>query len=269
MSPAQDPFGARDHLEAGGRSYVVARLDALGADLGRMPYTVKVLLENVLRNAGREFVTEDDVRALVDWRPGSGRRIEVPFLPARVLLQDFTGVPCRGRPGGHARRHDGAWAATRAGSTRWCRSTWSSTTRCRSIASARPAPSRPTSAREFERNRERYALLRWAQQAFDNFRVVPPGTGIVHQVNLEYLAQAVIARAIDGDLLGLPRHAGGHRLAHHDDQRPRRAGLGRRRHRGRGGHAGPAALPCSIPEVVGFEAPRRAAARAPPPPTWC
>ena len=94
MSPSQDPFGARDRLEAGGRSHVVARLDALGVDLARMPYTVKVLLENVLRNAGREFVGEDEVRALAGWRPGSGARGEVPYLPARVVLQDFTGVPC-------------------------------------------------------------------------------------------------------------------------------------------------------------------------------
>ena len=90
---------------------------------------------------------------------------------------------------------------------------------------------------EYERNGERYALLRWAQRAFGNFRVVPPGMGIVHQVNLEYLGTVVTVR----DGVAHARHAGRHRLAHHDDQRARRARLGRRRDRGRGGHARPAA----------------------------
>ena len=92
---------------------------------------------------------------------------------------------------------------------------------------------------EFERNQERYAFLRWGQGAFEGFKVVPPDTGIVHQVNLEYLARVVFPNDGDGPTPGLPRHAGRDRLAHHDDQRPRRPGLGRRRHRGRGGHARP------------------------------
>ena len=106
----------------------------------------------------------------------------------------------------------------------------------------RSAPSTINAEREFERNRERYAFLRWGQQAFDNFRVVPPATGICHQVNLEYLGQVVCSREGDGVTAGLPRHAGRHRLAHDDDQRPRRARLGRRRDRGRGGDARPADL---------------------------
>ena len=96
--------------------------------------------------------------------------------------------------------------------------------------------------REFERNRERYAFLRWGQQAFDNFAVVPPDTGIVHQVNLEYLARVVSRDETDGTRAGVPRHARRHRLAHDDGQRPRRARLGRGRDRGRGGDAGPAGL---------------------------
>jgi aconitate hydratase len=92
---------------------------------------------------------------------------------------------------------------------------------------------------EFERNGERYSFLRWGQSAFDNFKVVPPNTGIVHQVNLEYLARVVLTR-IDGVGAGLSRHPRRHRLAHDDDQRPRRAGLGRRRHRGRSRDARPA-----------------------------
>ena len=91
---------------------------------------------------------------------------------------------------------------------------------------------------EFERNKERYAFLRWGQTAFRNFAVVPPDTGIVHQVNLEYLARVVFTDDIEaGPRPGVPRHAGRHRLAHDDDQRPGRAGLGRGRHRGRGGDA--------------------------------
>ena len=110
---------------------------------------------------------------------------------------------------------------------------------------------------EFQRNRERYQFLRWGQRAFDNFRVVPPDTGIVHQVNLEYLARVVFSsdenpQARRRAAPGLSRHPGRHRLAHHHDQRPGRAGLGRGRDRGRGRHAGPARLHAD-PEVVGFK----------------
>ena len=110
--------------------------------------------------------------------------------------------------------------------------------------------------REFERNQERYAFLRWGQDAFDNFAVVPPDTGIVHQVNLEYLARVVFVDDKTGR--GLPRHARRHRLAHDDDQRPRRARLGRRRHRGRGRDARPADVDAH-PAGRRLQAPRRAA----------
>ena len=115
---------------------------------------------------------------------------------------------------------------------------------------------RVNAEREFERNQERYAFLRWGQDAFDNFSVVPPDTGIVHQVNLEYLARVVFVDDKTG--MRLPRHAGRHRLAHDDDQRPRRAGLGRGRHRGRGGDAGPADVDAH-PAGARLQAPRRAA----------
>ena len=120
---------------------------------------------------------------------------------------------------------------------------------------------------EFERNRERYAFLRWGQNAFSNFRVVPPDTGIVHQVNLEYLARVVMERGRRRRALRLPRHPGRHRLPHHDDQRPRRARLGRRRHRGRGGHARPAGVDAH-PAGRRLPARRRSCPRAPPRPTW-
>ncbi|WP_217914047.1 aconitate hydratase AcnA [Miltoncostaea marina] len=203
MSPTPDPFSARDTLEAGGRSHVIYRLDAVRRDLARTPYTIKVLLEAVLRNCGRGFVTDEDVRGLAGWRPNSGSTAEVPFLPARVVMQDFTGVPCvvdlaamrdamsalGGEPGlinplvpadlviDHSVQvdrfgTDGAFAFN--------------------------------VEREYERNRERYMLLRWAQQAFRDFRAVPPGTGIVHQVNLEYLSPVVQTREVDGELQAFP-----------------------------------------------------------------
>ena len=94
MTPRPDPFSARDALRAGGGEHAFYRLEAVRDDLDRTPFTIKVLLESVLRNCGRGFVTEDDVRALAGWRPNSGSTAEVPFLPARVVMQDFTGVPC-------------------------------------------------------------------------------------------------------------------------------------------------------------------------------
>ena len=122
---------------------------------------------------------------------------------------------------------------------------------------------------EYERNGERYEFLKWGQSAFDNFRVVPPGTGICHQVNLEYLGQTVWTDTDPSGALGrLSRHAGRHRQPHHDGQRPRRARLGRRRHRGRGGDARPADLDAD-PRGGRLQADRRAAAKAPPRPTWC
>ena len=125
-------------------------------------------------------------------------------------------------------------------------------------------PSDSTRLLEFERNRERYALLRWGQTAFRNFRVVPPDTGIVHQVNLEYLAPVVFR----SDGAGLPRFGGGHGFPHHHDQRPGRAGLGRGRHRSRGLHAGPADFHAAA-AGGGIQTPRQAARKAAPPPTWC
>ncbi len=97
-------------------------------------------------------------------------------------------------------------------------------------------------ALEFQRNRERYEFLRWGQKAFRNFRVVPPAVGIVHQVNLEFLAKCVFLLRRRGGARGVARYAGGHRQSHHDDQRPRRGRLGRGRDRGRGGHVGSAAV---------------------------
>jgi aconitate hydratase len=204
--PMPDPYSARDELAVGGRRLTFYRLDRLStsADLGRLPMTVKVLLENVLRNAGRGVVTEQEVRALAAWQPGQAAEVEVPFMPARVLLQDFTGVPAvvdlaamrdaMAELGGDPALInplvpadlviDHSVQVDRFGTA---------------DAFAYNVD------REYERNSERYELLRWAQTAFDGLRVVPPGTGIVHQVNLEYLAQVVIAREEpDGSVAAFP-----------------------------------------------------------------
>jgi aconitate hydratase len=196
-----DPASARDTLHVGDRSYAYYRLDAAGAsDLEHLPYTVKVLLENMLRGAATnpDLVTAADVRALASWDPAQPAEAELPFMPARVILQDFTGVPCVvdlaamrdavADMGGDPSRINPLVPADLV------------------IDHSVQVDQFGTDAaflinvdREYERNGERYALLRWAQQAFADFRVVPPGTGIVHQVNLEFLADVVAER--DGVLI--------------------------------------------------------------------
>jgi aconitate hydratase len=185
-----DPFGARASLGAGLPDFF--RLSVLDdrIDLGRAPVTLKILLENVLRHAGDGVVTDADVTTLASWRPGSVAEAEVPFMPARVILQDFTGVPAivdlavmrdaMAELGGDPAKVnplvpadlviDHSVQVDRFGT---------------------PAAFAFNVEREYERNGERYQLLRWAQTAFRDLRVVPPGTGIVHQVNLEYLATVI------------------------------------------------------------------------------
>ncbi len=186
-------FGARSTLRVGEKEYEIYRLDALeqrGVNLRRLPYSLRILLENLLRTENGRTVTADDVLALASWQPQAEPDKEVAFTPARVILQDFTGVPCvvdlaamrdamaamGGDPGlinplqpvelviDHSVQVD---------------------------AFGSEAALMINIDLEFERNKERYAFLRWGQTAFQNFQVVPPGTGIVHQVNLEYLARVV------------------------------------------------------------------------------
>jgi aconitate hydratase len=188
--PSPDPFGARASLGPGLPDYY--RLDVLAdrIDLGTAPVTLKILLENVLRHAGGGIVRRQDVETLAAWRPGVAAEAEVPFMPARVVLQDFTGVPAvvdlavmrdaMADLGGDPARVnplvpadlviDHSVQVDRFGT---------------------PGSFAFNVEREYERNGERYQLLRWAQTAFRDLRVVPPGTGIVHQVNLEYLATVV------------------------------------------------------------------------------
>jgi aconitate hydratase len=202
-----DSAGARATLRVADRSYAYYRLDAAGApDLARLPYTVKVLLENLLRNAAADggLVSADDVRALAAWDPSQPSEYEIPFMPGRVVLQDFTGVPCVvdlaamrdavAEMGGDPSRINPLVPADLV---------IDHSVQVDEYGSA--AAFGVNVQREYERNGERYALLRWAQQAFDRFRVVPPGTGIVHQVNLEYLADVVSARpSADGSLVAFP-----------------------------------------------------------------
>jgi aconitate hydratase len=205
-----DSFGARSTLEVGGSSREIFRLEVLqaGYDVHRLPYTLRILLENVLRMEDGVTVTTDDVEAVAGWVASAEPSQEISFTPGRVLLQDFTGVPAvvdlaamrnamqdlGGDPGkinpqlpvelviDHSVQVDEF--ATR-------------------LAIRRNAEL------EFERNRERYAFLRWGQGAFDDFKVVPPSTGIVHQVNLEFLARVVDERngvAFPDTLVGTDSH---------------------------------------------------------------
>jgi len=205
-STPTDRFATRASLAlADGSSVAYAPLVASGAaDLGKLPMTIKILLENLLRHSGGGLVEPSDVATLAAWRPGAAMEAELPFLPGRVILQDFTGVPAvvdlaamrdaMADLGGDPARINPLVPADlvidhSVQVDRWATS------------DAFPF----NVEREYERNGERYQLLRWAQTAFRDLRVVPPGTGIVHQVNLEYLATVVARRAAaDGTLLAFP-----------------------------------------------------------------
>ncbi len=198
---ADDSMGAlRSHISPDGavQYYSLKALEERGIDLSRLPYSVKVLLENVLRNVDGINVTEDDVLALARWNPNDGGPTRVfPFMPARVVLQDFTGVPAIvdlaamrsavARIGGDPNRVNPLVQTDLVIDHSVQVDVYASLT-----ALARNVEF------EYERNGERYALLRWAQQTFNGFQVVPPGTGIIHQVNLEYLATTVYSRETDG-----------------------------------------------------------------------
>src|SRR5215211_7770081 len=207
---ANDPFGARATLSTGSgdvQLYSLKTLDEnVDGDVFSLPFSIRVMLESLLRNAGGKFISKEDVEELGDWPASIGG--ELAYLPARVVMQDFTGVPAvvdlaamrsamervGGDPGkinplvptdlviDHSVQVD---------------------------AFGTPAALRFNAEREFERNRERYEFLKWGQQTFDNFSVVPPATGIIHQVNLEYLAKGVIVKdgvAMPDTLVGTDSH---------------------------------------------------------------
>lgn len=207
MNADMNPFGVKDFIDTGrglAAIHRLRRLDEMGlGNVSRFPYSIKILLEALLRHVDGRLVTEEDVESLAGWNPKKIPEREIPFIPARVLLQDFTGVPAvvdlaamrsavqrlGGDPAGinpvipadlvidHSIQVD-----------------YYGTSYARAY----------NEKKEFERNRERYAVLRWGQTAFDNFRVIPPGIGIVHQVNLEYLAPVVQVNKVNGEPVVYP-----------------------------------------------------------------
>jgi aconitase A len=209
MIARHDIFGARTSLKSAEGTVSYYQLESLTrrgvTELDRLPFTVKILLENALRFADGELIHEDDVLSLARWAPGQASQssAEYPFMPARVLLQDFTGVPAVAdlaamrsavaRMGGNPQKINPLVPADLVIDHSVQVDMFGST-----IAFARNVE------REYERNSERYGLLRWGQQAFSNFRVVPPGTGIVHQVNLEYLAPVVMTKEEHGETIAFP-----------------------------------------------------------------
>ncbi len=192
MTSTVDSFGAKGTLEVGGSSYEVHRIGAAG-EVARLPYSLKILLENLLRTEDGANVTADDVRALVGWEAKAQPSVEIQFTPARVIMQDFTGVPAvvdlatmreaMTELGGDPNKINPLNPAELVIDHSV-------------IADVFGAPD--SFARnvelEYARNRERYQFLRWGQGAFEDFKVVPPGTGIVHQVNIEHLARTVMVR---------------------------------------------------------------------------
>jgi aconitate hydratase len=186
-------FGARATLTVADRAYEIFRLDALaqhGIKLDRLPYSLRILLENLLRTEDGRSVTADDILALANWQPQAEPDREVSFTPARVILQDFTGVPC---VVDLAAMRD-AMAAMGGDPAKINPLQPVELVIDHSVqvdAYGSEAALLINKDLEFERNAERYAFLRWGQTAFENFKVVPPGNGIVHQVNLEYLARVV------------------------------------------------------------------------------
>jgi aconitate hydratase len=205
-------FGAQGTLDAGGRSYEIFRLDALQQrfDVARLPFSLKVLLENLLRTEGNGSVDAADIEALASWDARAQPSKEIAFTPARVLMQDFTGVPAVvdlaamrdaiAEMGGDAAQINPLVPAELVIDHS-----------VQVDAFGTRDAFRVNAEREFERNQERYAFLRWGQGAFDDFSVVPPDTGIVHQVNLEYLARVVFpnektGQAYPDTLVGTDSH---------------------------------------------------------------
>ena len=259
---AGDSFGAAGTLTAGGDTYRIFRVTAIDG-AARLPFSLKILLENLLRNEDGHLVTAAQIQALALWDPAAEPSAEIAFTPARVLLQDFTGVPCLVDLA--AMRE--AMASLGGDPAR--------------VSPLRPAEliidhsviadffGRPDALQrnielEYRRNSERYAFLRWGQQALPGLRVVPPGTGICHQVNLEHLARVVFAE----DGLAFPDT-----LVGTDSHTPMVNGLGVLGW-GVGGIEAEAAMlgqPLSMLIPQGDRGPivRSSCPRAPPPPTWC
>ena len=199
---SKNSFNAKKNLEVAGKSFEIFDISSIeGA--ANLPFSLKVLLENLLRTEDGANITADHIKALAKWDPSVEPDTEIQFTPARVVMQDFTGVPCVVdlatmreaivELGGDASKVnplapaelviDHSVIADKFGT----KDSFEQNTDI-----------------EYERNQERYRFLRWGQTAFDEFKVVPPGTGIVHQVNIEYLARVVMTRTVEGTLRAYP-----------------------------------------------------------------
>lgn len=198
----QGSFDARSTLTVDDSTYTIYRLDAVDG-FDRLPYSLKILAENLLRNEDGVNITADQIKALASWDPKAQPSTEIQFTPARVVMQDFTGVPC---------------VVDLATMREAVEDLGGDPSKINPLAPAEmvidhsvqidvygtPEAFEANQDKEYERNRERYQFLRWGQGAFENFRVVPPGTGIVHQVNIEYLARTVFTRQDGEDTLAYP-----------------------------------------------------------------
>jgi aconitate hydratase len=205
MNP--DYFGARAVTKVGDTSYTIYRLSKLEQDglvkLDRLPFSIRIMLESILRQCNEKEITRQDVINLAQWGPKINQRKVLPYRPARVIMQDFTGVPAVvdlaamraavARLGGDPRAINPLVPVDLVIDHSFQVDFFASTDALRKNAEL-----------EFQRNRERYEFLHWGQKAFGNFRVVPPMTGIVHQVNLEYLAQVVMLAPEDGEVVAFP-----------------------------------------------------------------
>ena len=194
-------FQAADKLKVGDKEYRYFRLGKL--DAPKLPYSLKILLENLLRTEDGANVTAEQIKALANWDPSAEPDTKIQFTPARVIMQDFTGVPC---------------IVDLATMREAVTALGGDPTKINPLAPAEmvidhsviidvagsPEAFEKNVELEYQRNGERYQFLRWGQTAFDNFKVVPPGTGIVHQVNIEYLARTVMARDVNGELQAYP-----------------------------------------------------------------
>jgi aconitate hydratase len=204
---SRNSFNTRTEIRAGGQTVQIYSLPALEqagfSGVSRLPYSMKILLENLLRREDDAFVKADDIRALAEWKAGANVEKEISFMPARVLLQDFTGVPCvvdlaamrdamvdlGGNPDRINPLQPVELVIDHSVQVDYF---------------ARQDAFSLNAELEFTRNRERYAFLRWGQRAFRNFEVVPPDTGIVHQVNIEHLARVIFAEKVDGKTVAYP-----------------------------------------------------------------
>ncbi|MFM8384498.1 MAG: aconitase family protein, partial [Actinomycetota bacterium] len=199
---SKNSFGAKRVLEVSGKNYEIFDITGLeGA--ASLPFSLKILLENLLRTEDGANITASQIKALANWNPDSQPDTEIQFTPARVIMQDFTGVPC---------------VVDLATMREAIAELGGDPTKVNPLAPAELVIDHSVIADkfgtatsfeenvdiEYQRNTERYRFLRWGQTAFDEFKVVPPGTGIVHQVNIEYLARVVMTREVSGSLRAYP-----------------------------------------------------------------